>query len=394
MINDNEKKNLPMVKIYSESPLKFFGGGERLIIMIYKSLKENGIEAKVVENNNNKVESRVGDKDILEELGEDLLSERFRRYGFPRFIYQDFPDLQELKSSSSSIFLIFLRRLPPKSILSQFSTFPKTKVVFCLHGVALEKLRLTDPRIMIHQLIIRRQLSVFAPFVKINIYAQCLIPNIGNYLQFKGANKNNIFIIENEIESGITNIIRNDSLFQVIFIGRMSNLSKGINFLRKVIKKVGKIDSSIKFIVIGSGPDVHILDGLNENCTVLTNADDAVKKGILMSSNLATITSNLEPFSLVAVEFLTSGLPVVTTPASGPSYIVGKDNIFGKISSFSVNSFSEEIILYHKMWKSDKDAYYKMRKNIAEKARSIFDEKRMPDSYLRMIVEVGSSWWE
>jgi len=189
MINDNEKKNLPMVKIYSEFPLKFFGGEERLIIMIYKSLKENGIEAKVVENNNNKVESRVGDKDILEELGEDLLSERFRRYGFPRFIYQDFPDLQELKSSSSSIFLIFSRRLPPKSILSQFSTFPKTKVVFCLHGVALEKLRLTDPRIMIHQLIIRRQLSVFAPFVKNNIYAQCLIPNIGNYLQFKGANK-------------------------------------------------------------------------------------------------------------------------------------------------------------------------------------------------------------
>jgi len=89
------------------------------------------------------------------------------------------------------------------------------------------------------------------------------------------------------------------------------------------------------------------------------------------------------------MEFLTSGLPVVTTPTSGPSYILSKDKNFGKISSFNVKGFSKEIISYYRRWRSDKTAYFKLMKNIADKARSISNEKYMLDSYLKIIMEIG-----
>jgi len=388
MIN-NDKTNLPVVKIYSEAPLTFFGGGERLIILIYEHLKKNEIKTEIIENNNPNIESRSDKRYILEHVGNNLLSISFRRYGFPGFLYQDFPDIMELKSSQNSICLIFSRRLPPKSILSEISKFSGTELVFCLHGIALEKTRLTDPRIMIHQFIIRHQLSVFAHFVAGNVYAQCLTPGIEKYLQSKGASQSNIFVIENQFQSGITDLNQNNGSFQVLFLGRMQNLAKGIKFLKKVLAEVKKKEPKIEFVVIGKGPDIHVLDGVKNNCRILTNADDRVKEDNLLHSNLAIITSSLEPFPLVAMEFLTSGLPVVTTPASGPSYILSKDKNFGKISSFNVKAFSKEIISYYRLWKSDKTAYFELRKNIADKARSTFNEKFMLDSYLKMIMEIG-----
>jgi len=389
MINDFEKTNLPIVKIYSEFPINYFGGGERLIIMIYHSLKQNGFEVKIIENNRMITESRMEKDNILEHLGNDLLSMSFRRYGFPGFLYQDFPDIMELKSSQNSVCLIFSRRLPPKSILSEISKFSGTELVCCLHGIALEKMRLTDPRIMIHQFIIRHQLSVFARFVAGNIYAQCLTPGIEKYLKSKGASQSNIFLIENQYQSWIADLNQNNSSFQVLFIGRMQNLTKGIKFLKKVIAEVKKKEPKIEFVVIGKGPDIHVLDGVKNHCMLLTKADDRIKEEALLHSNLAIITSSLEPGSLVAMEFLTSGLPVVTTPASGPSYTLSKDKNFGKISSFNVKAFSKEIISYYRLWKSDKTAYFELRKNIADKARSTFNEKDMLDSYLKMIMEIG-----
>jgi glycosyltransferase involved in cell wall biosynthesis len=389
MKNDSEKTNLPIVKIYSEFPLNYFGGGERLIIMIYHSLKKNGFEVKIIENNRMITESRMEKDNILGHLGNDLLSMSFRRYGFPGFLYQDLPDLMELKSSRNSICLIFSRRLPPKSILSEISKFSGTEFVFCLHGIALEKMRMTDPRIMIHQFIIRHQISAFARFVVGNVYAQCLTPGIEKYLQSKGASQSNIFLIENQYQSGIADLNQNNGSFQVLFIGRMQNLTKGTKFLKKVIAEVKKKEPNIEFVVIGKGPDIHVLDGVKNHCRILTNADDRVKEDNLLHSNLGIITSSLEPASLVAMEFLTSGIPVVTTPSSGPSYILSKDKNFGKISSFNVKAFSKEIISYYRLWRSDKSAYFVLRKNIADKARSTFKEKYMLDSYLKMIIEIG-----
>jgi len=266
----------------------------------------------------------------------------------------------------------------------------ESKFIFCLHGIALENFRFTNLKIMVHQIVIRHQLRILSKYVQRNIFVQCLTPHIREYLLSNGASDKNIFLIENEYLAEIGEIIPNDDSFDVIFIGRMENITKGIRFLKDVIKRVKKKESSINFTVIGIGPDLKILDDVREKANILGGVDDEAKKQYLLHSNLGIITSNLEPYSLVAMEFLSSGLPVVTTPVSGPMNTLKKNKLFGKISSFNAESFSNDIIYYYDKWKKDKLSYFLERKEIANLAKSIFNEKNMLDSYLRMVRQVDS----
>ena len=87
-----------------------------------------------------------------------------------------------------------------------------------------------------------------------------------------------------------------------------------------------------------------MLNDLGGNANILNGIDDQGNDKIIASSNLALVTSNLKPYSLVILEFLTSGVPVVTTPASEPTYILSKDQSFGKVVSFSAKSLAKSIV--------------------------------------------------
>ena len=377
------------VRIYSEFPLTFYGGGERLIVKIYKHFKSLSIPVKIIDNYSKISEERIKREDLINEVGPDLMSSAFRRYGYPSILYQYMPDLKDLIVPSNDISMIFSRRIPPRKILRSLSR-SKNKFVFCLHGIALEKFRCTHARIIGHQIVIRLQLRYFSRYVRENIYAQCLTPSTTSYLIQNGSDNYNVFIIENEFENELTELKDNSDAFRVIFIGRMQNLTKGIVFLRKVITIISRLEPNIKFIVIGKGPDLNILDKIQAKATIFDNANDKLKGTALQSSNLGIITSNLEPFSLVLQEFLVAGIPVVTTPVSGPEYILSKNVVFGKVSSFNPKLFSEDIIAYYNEWKKDKERYFIKRKEIAIASKNIFQERRMLDGYLDMVLEIGS----
>lgn len=387
--SDTNNSPEPRTRIYSEFPLTFYGGGERLIIEIYKYFKLNSISAKIIDNNAKISEERIKREDLINVVGSDLVSTAFCRYGFPSFLYQDLPALKDLTAPSNDISLILSRRFPPRRILQSLS-MSKNKFVFCLHGIALEKFRLVDVRLIAHQIIIRLQLRYFSRYVRKNIYVQTLTPLIASYLIENDSDKNNIFVIENEFDSEITEIKENTDSFRVIFIGRMQNITKGIRFLRKVIRIVNRSEPNIKFIVIGNGPDLYILDKIRGEATILDSANDEIKGLALQSSSLAIITSNLEPFPRVAQEFLTAGIPVLTTPVSGPAYILGKNAVFGKVSSFDPKLFSKDIITYYQEWKNDKQKYSNRRKEIAISSKNIFLEKHMLERYLKMVLEINS----
>lgn len=384
-----KNKPKPVVKIYSEFPMTFYGGGERLIIKIYKYFTSHSVHANIVDNYAKNSEERIVKEDLLKEIGPDLISTAFRRYGFPRFLYQEFPELEDLIIPSSDVSLIFARRIPPRRILHSLNK-SNNHFVFCLHGIALEKLRLTDVRIIAHQIMIRLQLRYFSPYVKKNIYVQCLTPLIASYLTKNGSSRMNMFIIENEFRNELIELKENSDYFRVIFVGRMQNLTKGIKFLRKVIRLTNILEPGIKFVVIGNGPDLKVLDSVRDIAVILGNVDDKQKESAMQSSSLAIITSHLEPFPRVAQEFLTAGIPVVTTPASGPAYILSKNPVFGKVSSFNPRLFSRDIIAYYDAWKKDKEKYYNLRKEIARVASNMFHEESMLESYLNMILEIGS----
>ena len=371
------------VTIFSESPLSYGGGGERLILLIHSYLKSKDITSKIVENIN-----RPDYKPTLQQnLDMNIVGIKFEQFGFIKFLYQKLPPLKSISNDESEISLIFLRRVPPRSILRQLEK-SNSKVIFCLHGIALEKNRITHPIIILHQLLMRIQLRYLARYTRNHVFIQSLLPPLTSYLIECGANQNNVFTIENQLESEVVFPQRNDEEFQITFIGRMEELQKGIKRLKKVILFVQKSGKNIKFNVIGKGRGAEILKRSNLNVKILNGIDDERKNKIIASSNLALLTSNIEPFPLVVLEFLTSGVPVISTPASGPAYIISKNKSFGKVVSFRAKLLADSIVSYYLEWEKDKELYFSKRKDLYYEARKVFKTKNMLDSYREMIVQV------
>ncbi len=375
-------KNLK-VTLFSEFPLSYPGGGERLIRLIHDFLKKTGIDVRIIENTKKQRSDSISKQDP----NLNIAKVKFERFGFIKFFYQDLPPLKIISSDENAISLIFLRRAPQRSVLRLLEK-SNSKVIFCLHGIALERIRIANPIIIAHQLLMRMQLRNLAQYTRKHIFVQSLIPPLISYLLTHGADSKNIFTIENQLESEVTFPKRNDEEFQVTFIGRMEDLQKGIKRLKKVVQFVQKSGKNIKFNIIGNGKDCGILYGLDGNVRILNGIDDKRKNEIIASSNLALVTSNLEPYSLVVLEFLTSGVPVITTPVSGPSYILAKDPSFGKVVSFSAKSMAKSIVGYYKEWVRNKELYFSQRKDLYYKARKIFNSKNMLESYRNMIVQV------
>ena len=373
------------VTLFPESPLSYSGGGERLVRLIYDFLKNTGIDIGIIEN------TKKERPDLISKQNPnlDIVKIKFERFGFIKFLYQDFPPLNIIPTDENAISLIFLRRVPPRSVLRQLAK-SNSKVVFCLHGTALEKIIITNLIIIAHQLLMRIQLRNLAHFTRNHIFVQSLIPSLTSYLLTHGADSKNIFTIENQFESEVTFPERNDEEFQVTFIGRMEDLQKGINRLKKVVQFVQKYGKNIKFNIIGTGKDGRILNGLEGEVKIFNGIDDQTKNKIVASSNLALVTSNLEPYPRVVLEFLTSGVPVISTPASGPAYILSKDLSFGKVVSFSAKSLAKSIISCYQEWERDKALYFSKRKDLFYKARKMFNSKNMLESYRNLIIQVGT----
>lgn len=383
LIKSSEDKYLG-VTLFSEAPLTFLGGGERLIKLLYNYCLALNIHVKIVEN----TKQRDSSQQSIQHTNMNVIKTEFKRFGLIKFLQQDFPSLELIPSSDNGVSLIFLRRVPPRSVLLKLAQ-SNSKVIFCLHGIALEKLRITNPIIIAHQLLIRSNLRNLARFTRNFIFVQSVLPSITSYLGNRGADLKNVFTIENEFESDVEFPIRNDDDFQVTFIGRMDDLQKGIKRLRNVIKIIGKYDYKIRFNVIGTGKDIEILKTLGDGVSIYYGIDDDSKNKIISMSNLAIVTSNLEPFSIVIQEFLTSGVPVITTPTSGPSYILSKDLSFGNVASFNPKSLAVSIIKYYNEWNNDKDLYFTRRKILYVKARTRFKSINMLESYKKMMIQIS-----
>lgn len=373
------------VTLFSELNLSHLGGGERIIRLIYDFLKNTGINVRIIENT--RKQRPVSELKQIPAL--NISGIRFERFGFMKFLYQDFPPLKIIPGERNAVSLIFLRRVPPRSILSQLKK-SNSNVIFCLHGIALEKFRITNPIVIAHQILIRKQLRVLAHYARSHIFVQSLLPHLTSYLLMHGADSKNVLTIENQLKSEVTFPARNDEEFQVTFIGRFEDLQKGIKRLKKVIQFVLKSGKNIKFNIIGTGRDLEILKGLSGIINIYNGINDQQKNKIIASSNLGLVTSNLEPYSLVVLEFLTSGVPVITTPASGPAHILSIDSSFGKVVSFSAKALGNSIVDFHQEWEIDKNLYFSRRKDLFYKARKIFDSENMLESYKNLIINVGT----
>ena len=373
------------IVIFSEFPLRYPGGVERLIKMMCTEFEKSGFLIKVVHNNKLLPHGYLN----LDENAYpcNVETKKFFRPGLLKFLYQDFPELGSIPTSSTSVSIIFLRRVPPRKVLHKING-SGAKVIFCIHGIALERFRLTYFRIMVHQILMRIMLRQLAKFSFANIFVQVLTPHMRSYLLDADANPSNVYLIEDKFDVPHADIVRNDDHFNIVFIGRMENLQKGIKILMKTILQLYRMQPKIGIRIIGTGKDSKILGGLPENAEYFGSVDENEKKKLLQNANLALITSLLEPFSLVALEYLSLGIPIVTTSASGPAFILGKDKDFGTVASFRPKEIARCVISYYQSWEHDKNEYFEMRKRILEKSHVLFRPDEMFEEYVEMVTKV------
>ena len=169
-------------------------------------------------------------------------------------------------------------------------------------------------------------------------------------------------------------------------MGRMDDLQKGIRRLRKVVRILGKIAPDIEIIAIGSGPDSPILNNVhNNNFHYLGYVDAKIKDDLLLSSNLLLVTSNMDPFPLVCIEGLVSGLPIVTTPAAGPSEMVSLIRDSGKVSGFNGAKLATDILEYYQQWVLDKKNYHIRKIARSNAAKQEFNIDTMNYKYMKFI---------
>ncbi len=180
--------------------------------------------------------------------------------------------------------------------------------------------------------------------------------------------KNKLFFIPNFIYEERKTDIKISNKFIVLFVGRLDDIKhKGLDFLKIIIDKVLSKNKEIEFHIVGSG-----VSGENIVKELVNNYPKNVYyKGFLIGNALddeyenATIfilTSRFESFGLVVLEAQAKGLPVISFDIPGSKDVITAFS-GSIIKSFDTQSFSDKILEYYKLWKSNK-IYIKYKNRI------------------------------
>ena len=130
-----KKQSETKIGIYSENPITYYGGGERLMIKIGNYLTELGYSVELCSDQNTKLEKHISEKEVNETVNFTIKTLEFESEGRNSYIHQPIPLLSEL-ISNEKISIIFLRRIPTKKYL-QSCLESNAKIILALHGIAL-----------------------------------------------------------------------------------------------------------------------------------------------------------------------------------------------------------------------------------------------------------------
>jgi|BEDMetMinimDraft_1075159.scaffolds.fasta_scaffold02147_1 Glycosyltransferase len=372
------------VGFFTQTNLALLGGGERLTLELVSYLRSS-FDIDLFHNPSNDNYSLAELKRYSEFADLEPKEAAYQGSRWPmNILYRPLPVPRAL---TYDVNLIMVYRPPPTSYLKSIVD-TGAKVVFLLHGIGLDRVIQRNIKHTIYQVLMRQALKAAANIAKNskNIFFQTLNSTQFNYLSSILGNTSKIFLIENGVHFERYSVGFNTEHFRVIFIGRMSDKDKGIRRLRKVILHTAQINPETEFLIAGRGPDSSLVTAIpTRNYQYLGYITEEQKIKALQSSNLILSTSNLEPFPLALLEGLASGLPILSTPTSGPKHILGYCKAFGNTTSWHPAEIAKNILNKYKQWKKSTNEYNQRKIMIRETAKEHFDWKTMAEKYSIMI---------
>ncbi len=376
------------IGIYSDNSLRFLGGGEITLIDMCNYFSSVGMDTFLYDDLQSSDMSRISESSLRQIIKASYMSVPYTKTG-STILYHPMPQKKTL--SMHTVNFVSIHRLPSKKYLMDISTSTSKMVLSC-HGIGLQKRCPYNPLVFFYQLYMRYQIMRISRPVNNskNVSLQVLTSSVASIFSRYGINSSKIAVIPSGLDTIEYKIGKNDSVFTVIFMGRMDDLQKGIRRLISVVRRLNKLKPVIQVFAVGSGPDHTLLEGLHcENFHYFGYVDSRKKMELLANANLLLITSNMDPFPLVCIEGLFSGLPVVSTPVPGPEEIFSMMPDSGMIAGFSPRKLAKYVISYYNQWLGDKEDYYrrKMKRSIASKGKYNLDA--MNSNYLKLAVRLS-----
>jgi glycosyltransferase involved in cell wall biosynthesis len=162
------------------------------------------------------------------------------------------------------------------------------------------------------------------------------------------------------IDTDLFNIGPKSNRFTVIFVG--PRYGKGADMLSKIVPKVLRKAPDIKFALAGKGFLNEYFTSLGSifrnNVEVCGWLEQKELAKLLSTSHILLFPSRYETFGLVAVEALSSGMPVLCFDIPGaPRDIIKKYGVGVVAHPFSVDEMANGILAYYGMWKNQREEF-------------------------------------
>jgi glycogen synthase len=131
-----------------------------------------------------------------------------------------------------------------------------------------------------------------------------------------------------------------------LFVGRLT-IQKGVWHLLQAARQVVDKDPKVKFVVVGSGPDMPYLVktainlGLEKNVIFTGKISEEELVAAYRMCDVFVMPSVNEPFGIVALEALASGKPVILSKTSGVGEVI--DHCF-KVDYWDTNLLASRIL--------------------------------------------------
>jgi glycosyltransferase involved in cell wall biosynthesis len=178
--------------------------------------------------------------------------------------------------------------------------------------------------------------------------------------------------------------------FRVLFVGRMEIYQKGLDLLDKIITTTLKIDTSIKFSLVGSGSEGReIVSALEsrypKNVEWHKFVSDRELKRQYQRAGLFIMPSRYETPGLTLLEAQGYGVPAVAFNVQGPRDIM-KREVQGKlIPPFDTERFSEAIVGYHRMFEKEQKKYLGLSNPIKKEIERRYSVQKFLGEFGKMI---------
>ncbi|RII33887.1 glycosyltransferase family 1 protein [Clostridium chromiireducens] len=176
--------------------------------------------------------------------------------------------------------------------------------------------------------------------------------------------------------------LKQNGYFIVAQVSRIVDY-KGVYDFVEVAKRTTKINSMIKFVLLGDGPELNNIreivknEKLENDIYLLGSKDNIIEH--LKYIDILILCSYIEGLPLAPLEAFSQGVPVVATNIDGTNEEIVNGYNGYLVEMKDIESFKENILrLYF-----DKDTFVKMKKNAERKYKEFFNS----DVYISKHVE-------